>query len=189
MNFLSKLSLRNSILLVNAILLCAVAAIIFLVIIPSTEEISKMKQNIMKERIDLEQKYEKGLSLKKLSENLKTIEPRMLALNQTFISANRELEFITALEGIAAKNGVSQKISLGKPAATGDKPYKKTPLNIQIQGSYRNAASYLRDLERSNYYINIKSIEMASAGYVQPNSINDGGGGVGATILAETYWR
>jgi Tfp pilus assembly protein PilO len=190
----NKISLKYKILTINCLLLLGLFCVIYFIILPSLKEINRIKTSINQERIDLEEKYQKSQGLKKLTTNLKTIEGKVEHIDQVFISENRELEFITALEQIADKNNVTQKITLGKvQAVTVDKFYKKFPLQIQAQGTYINLIDYLQDLETLTYYINIKSIELSGGGggIARPNSADgsDSDVKISANIIADSYWR
>lgn len=192
MEYLKKLTLKKKLFIINGILLAAVGAIIYFVVVPSLKEIKRMQADIEAQRTDLEEKYQKGQSLKKLTESLEAIEPKLERLDQVFINQNRELEFITALEDIAGKQGVDQKITLGKIQPAKNKDYQKMPITISAGGRYADLIRYLLALESSNYYINISSIEIAGGGPRQPNSVADGAaqdGQLGLAIQAETYWK
>jgi len=193
MNFLNTISLKYKILAVNCGLLLVLIGGIYLIVLPSLEEINRIKNDIYQERLDLEQKYQRSQSLKKLSANLKSIESKIENIDQVFISQNRELEFITALEQTAEKNQIAQKILLGKAqTAIGDKFYKKIPLQIQAQGNFVDLIQYLQGLETLNYYINIKSIELSGGGGAQRPQFSvetNSNRQVNASIVADSYWK
>jgi len=193
MNFLNNISLKYKILAVNCGLLLVLISGIYLIVLPSLEEINRIKDDIYQERLDLEQKYQRSQSLKKLSTNLKSIEGKIENIDQVFISQNRELEFITALEQTAEKNQIAQKILLGKAqTAVGDKFYKKIPLQIQAQGNFVDLIQYLQGLETLNYYINIKSIELSGSGGAQRPQFSvetNSNRQINANIVADSYWK
>jgi Tfp pilus assembly protein PilO len=150
-----------------------------------------MQSEIDAQKIDLEEKYMKGQSLKKLTESLKIIEPRLEQLDLVFINQNRELEFITALERIAADHKVSQRINLAPPQQLPGKQLKTSLLQLSVNGVYSDLFDYLSDLESLNYYINIASIDFVSGATPAPNSIDDGsaGGQVGMNVAAAIFWK
>lgn len=193
MTFFNNLNLKYKILAFNAGVLVFIFCVIKFVVLPSINQIERIKTDIYQNQLDLEQKYQRSQSLKKLSANLKSIEGKIESIDQVFISQNRELEFITALEQISEKENVSQKIILGKAqSAVGDKFYKKIPLQIQAQGNYLDILRYLQGLETLNYYINIKSIDLSASGIGQRPEITVGnnlGGKVSINISADSYWR
>ena len=193
MTFLKNFNLKYKILAVNGGLLLALICGVYFIILPSLNDIDRIKNDIFLTRLDLEQKYKRSRNLKKLSTNLKSIEGRIENIDQVFISQNRELEFITALERTAEEKNIVQKILLGKAtAAGGDKFYNKIPLKIQAQGNFVDLIRYLQGLETLNYYINVKSIDLTSNRGAERQSftaIQDSGGQVSANIVADSYWR
>ena len=69
-NFI-KLNLKNRIIANIIIVLFFMSAIAYLIILPTLSDIKGMESEIEAQRVDLEKKYIKGQSLKKLAENLK----------------------------------------------------------------------------------------------------------------------
>jgi Tfp pilus assembly protein PilO len=120
-------------------------------------------QNIENQRVDLEIKYIRGQSLKKLTKNIRTIEPQMDKLGSIFIKEGEELNFITTLENLANANNIDQKINLEIDKKTIIKGLKKIPVKISSSGSFKNILNYLSGLEKLDYYINIGSISLSSS--------------------------
>lgn len=172
-----------------------ILSLIYFIVIPTIKEIKTMGDSIEAQREDLENKYIKGQSLKKLTENLNKIEPKLELLNQIFINKNRELEFITSLENKANKNQISQKINLGNPEKTENKNFQKTNLQLFTKGGFIKQLQYLKDLEQLNYYINIKLLELSPAAGGEPVKTNSQGLPTAETnnlnmyIEANTYWN
>lgn len=187
---IKKLSLKKKIMIANAVLLTMAAAIIYLVIWPSIADIKRMRDDIHGQMVDLEDKYQKGQSMKKMNENLKIIEPKLEKLDQIFISKNREVEFVTAMEDLAGRIGVEQRLNLGAAQQARDKAYQKMPITIGLSGSFTQLINYLAELESLSYYINISAIDLASGGSRRNAVTNDGGGNlVSMNISAFTYWK
>jgi Tfp pilus assembly protein PilO len=167
-----------------------IGSIIYFIVLPTIKDIEKMRNEIEMQRVDLEMKYIKGQSLKKLSENLKTIEPQLAKLDKIFIDQDQVLEFVTTLEEIANINGIDQKINLMPEKSVKKNRYKKIPLQIFASGNFFKQLNYLMDLETLNYYININSIEL-TAGAVRSaaKEEQDMERDVNMLIFADTYWR
>lgn len=177
----AKINLKKKIIIiVAAILIIIVAATVFL-IMPAIKNIKEIGENIKSRRLDAEEKYLKGRSLKALSNNLKKIEPEINNLDKIFIEQSQALELVTALEKIAEKNNVSQKINLATNQKVDYSDYQKMPLQILTHGNFINQLNYLINMENLNYYINIKILELASSGA--------GSGDVSMLIFADTYWK
>jgi len=188
-----KLNLKNKIAASVGCFLLVIFGLLYFIIIPTIADIKSMSGEIEEQRIDLEKKYIKGQSLKKLSDNLKSIELKLDLLNQLFINKNRELEFITTLENRASLNRLNQKINLSSPQVADNQDFQKADLQLLLTGKFTRLLKYLLDLESLGYYTNIKSLELSPArsqeavsdeAAAPDNLIN-----VTMFINADTYWR
>ncbi len=186
-NTLLKFNLKKKIYLSLLVFLIIILILIIFIVVPTIRDIKNMSNKIEEQRLDLEKKYIKGQSLKQLAENLEKIEPELVKLNQIFINQNRELEFITTLEEIAAKNNINQKINLGAVSAAENQNFKKSTLQLYTSGSFTDQMNYLLSLEALNYYININSIDLNPSG-ITPNG-QSASGGINMLINAETFWQ
>lgn len=187
--YFSNINLQKKLIIINALLLLLVGTIVFFIIIPSVREIKNMRDDIERERIDLEDKYIKGQSLKKLSDNLNIIEPQLDKLDRVFINQNRELEFITTLESAASANGVAQKINLEVASGADRGIFKKIPLQLFTQGPFLKQMKYLSDLESLNYYINVYSLELSAAQPLAEAAEPDERGNINMFLTADTFWK
>jgi len=179
MNFnnFKKATIKQKIALFFFIFLLAELTITYTVLIPTIKAIIEKKELILMQKIELEEKISREKNMAKLSEKLKIIKPQIEIIENTFINKNRELEFITTLEGIALKNNVIQKLNL-KTANNLEKNYIKIPLNINVQGAHDNILNYMVDLENYKYYININSLQFS---FAQDN--------YSLSISADSYWK
>jgi len=185
-----KLGLKNKITVSLIGFFLVILSLIYFIVIPTIKEIRVMGDAIEVQREDLEKKYIKGQSLKRLTENLNKIEPKLELLNQIFINKNRELEFITSLENKAGKNQINQKINLSAPQKAENQNFQKTDLQISTKGVFNKQLQYLMDLESLGYYINVKLLELSLA--------DDNGKAASSTpektnlnmyLGADTYWN
>lgn len=165
-----------------------VAVLLLFVVMPAINDISAMSNDIEARRIDLEEKYLRGQSLKKMMENLKNIDARIGNLDQIFIEKSDILGFITSLEETASANNITQKINLSIEKDAKQNGYSKIPLQISVEGKFNNQFNYLLDIERSKYYINISSLEISSSP-VQPQIEPEENKKTRAVIFADTYWQ
>ncbi len=189
-NISKKIGLRKKIIIIIILLPSTIAGIIYFVVISSINDIKRFKDEIETQRIDLEIKYKKGQSLKKLSEDLKTVKPLISELDKIFINEDNVLGFITTLEKIAGDNRISQNINLLSSKSFAKNGYKKTPLQITTSGEFIGQLNYLIDLEALDYYININSLELTSSD--SPSSVpggQAGGKNINMLIFADTYWK
>jgi Tfp pilus assembly protein PilO len=175
-----KNSLKKKIIFSASILGAALAATIFFIIKPAISEILKIGGEIEMQREDLEKKYQRGQSLKKLTEDLKIIEPQLERLDQIFIKRDESLKIITSLEEIAESSGVGQKINLNTQGAKIN-DYQKIPIQIFSRGNFFNQTKYLTALENLNTYININILEFNGN---SPNLEE-----LSMLIFGDTYWK
>jgi len=186
---LIKLDLRKRITLSVVGFFIFIFAVVYFVIFPSIRDIKNIKNEIESQRLELERRYVKGQSLRKMKEKLERAQEKIHVLDQVFIGQDAGLEFITALEGAAGKNGVNQKINLLSQAPVDNGFYKIVPLQLSSQGEISRQMSYLVSLETLNYYVNIKSLELSSGSRFAPTGEAESAANVNLFVVADTYWR
>lgn len=179
-NFYKNFKLKNKIILLNIVIAVIIVFVLYFIIIPNVEIIKKIQFDIQSQLIELENKYKKSQSLRQVSDNLKQIEPQISLLDQVYIKQDQELLFITALEDLATKNHITQKLNLGNVKV--NTTPQKSILQINTQGNFVDQIGYLRGLESLNYYINIKTIE------IYKNS-TDNQESTSMTLVVDTYWQ
>ena len=184
-----KITLRKKIIISAVLLPLIMVGIMLFAVFPTINDIQKIRKAIEAQRIDLEVKYERGQSLKKLSENLKIIEPQLSELEEIFISEDEVLEFITTLEEIAGNNDITQTINLISSKSSAKNGHKKIPLRITASGDFVGQLNYLTELESLNYYINIKSLELTSVSRSSAPKTETKSSHINMIIDADTYWR
>jgi Tfp pilus assembly protein PilO len=180
----NKLNTTQNIFIVLAIFFISILLIIYLLIFPSINNIKNLRISIVNQKIDEATRISKEKNMDRLNEKLKKIEPELEQVKNIFLVRDRELEFITALEGIADKDNISQKINLNTDTATNLQQIKKIPITITITGTFQNFIKYLNDLENLRYYININTVNLAST-----QNMSSGAETVTAQISALTYWQ
>lgn len=182
-----KLGLKEKIILINLVLLGISGGLIYFLILPNINDISKIKNEIDAQLIDLEVKYQRGQSIKKLNTNLKKIEPEMATLDQAFIKESEQINFITSLEELATKHNLKQKLTMGK-AQKSSNSFKKIPLQISLEGSYLSMLSYLHSLEILDNYINISALEISStSANIDENGMSKNN--LLMNLAVDTYWQ
>ena len=133
-----------------------------------------------------------------LSAKVKKIEPFADRLADVYINQNRELEFITTLEGIASENNISQSLNLNLDNSNPTSGYNTVPLTINASGAYNDLLAYLISLETMKYYINVTSWQFLSSGTVSsgPPALDANEQNPPRTtpiytlrLAANTYWR
>src|SRR3989338_6353413 len=168
--------IRQRIGIIFAIVAILLIGVVVFIIWPTITDIRQISQSVYLERVDLEKKYLRGQLLRKTIEDFEKIKPQQEKLAAAFIKEGEELEFITALERVAAANGLSQVIKL---QPTQDKTlekkfYSPLPLTLNATGSFLNTLKYLSDLQNLKYYFNVSAITFSnqSANRNNPEIIN-----------------
>lgn len=163
MNFsnLNKINYKHKLVINTSIFIAACFLLSYFLLISSIDEINTLKKDIISQKVELEKNKSRDKNVDKLSEDIKKIEPEIGLLNQVFIDSNKELEFITVLEGIADKNRVMQTININKEKTTKLSLYAKTPITVNVEGNYPDLIAYLKEVETLKIYINIKSLSMS----------------------------
>lgn len=141
-----------------------IGGVIYGIILPTLQDIQKINDGVLAERIDLEKKYLRGQLLKTTIENFKKIKPQEDKLDQIYIGQNEELRFITALEDIANRNGLEQDIKLAGEIKSDTANYEPLALEIITEGGYIGILQYLKDIERLTFYFNISNITVNTTG-------------------------
>jgi len=187
-----KINLKNKIIAMPIGFVLIIFGLIYFIVAPTIVDIKTVGGEIEEQRIDLEKKYNNGISLRQLTENLKIIEPKLSLLDKIFINKNRELEFITTIENEANEARVSQKINLISPETTEKKEFQKNNLQLLTKGGFNEQLKYLMNLESLSYYINVKSLELSPADSNKEAEINNQeltSNRLNMLINADTYWK
>ncbi len=198
LNKLKNLNFKKKISYLGLIFLAASLLIVYLALIPALDAIKIKRAEIVTQKIELEQKLNKEKNMASLSTKVKKVEPFVDKLMNVYINQNRELEFITTLEGIASENNISQSLNLNLDNSNQTSSYNIVPLEISASGTYNNLLAYLIALETMNYYINVTSWQFSSSKTVTSGSsvLNAGkqspspsGEHYTLRLAANTYWR
>jgi Tfp pilus assembly protein PilO len=188
LEFYSSISYGKKIALSAAFSFLIIGVISYFLIIPAIDNIKLIKSEIEAMRIELEKNYLKGKSLKVTTEDLKTVEPQLEKLKNIFIKKEDGLEFVTELEKTAQNNHLEQKINLSSEEKDLSGICKKIPLQLSTNGNFTAQMKYLTDLESLNYYINLKTIELSSAGTIVKET-GEKESQINLQLIADTYWQ
>ena len=154
-NKLKNLSFKKKFSYLGLIFLGASLLIVYFVLTPTLNKIKTKRAEIVTQKIELEQKLTKEKNMASLSAKVRKIEPFVDRLAEVYINQNRELEFITTLEGIASANNISQSLNLSLDNSNPASGYSTVPLTINASGTYNDLLAYLISLETIKYYINV----------------------------------
>ncbi|MFH1112119.1 MAG: hypothetical protein V1712_03585 [Patescibacteria group bacterium] len=174
--------------LVSAIgIVAIVVGLLLLVIIPSINRIKDLSSQIFSQRIELEEIYLRGQSLKQTLTQYQQIKPTISVLNNAYILEGHELELITTLENLSEKNNIPLNIKLTSTIPVG-KSVKILPLQLTLSSNFINSMNYLIGLENLDYYINITSIRM-SANLNNPLENLNHNSNLTTLLLANAYYK
>lgn len=197
-----KFKLNNAIIAVLLGLGCIL--IITLIIVPSIRDILNLAQKIESQRVELESMYQRGRSLKKTHTDYESIKDKLPKIKNILLRPGEELGFITSLEELASQNNVEQKITIDTESLKKTGGYSTMVVHLDLLGKYKDILGYIIDLEKLDYYLNFKQINIANENArlfnTKPGlpenpvlSIQSQGGGsdnkIKVNIVALSYWR
>lgn len=121
--------------------------IVGLLIYPRYRAISKINSEITEMRTQLELKYEKTKRLHRSKINLSSAQALVNQYNDLFLKKGEELKLIVALEALAEKYQLSQKISLSPSPRAVTPKLSAFDLSVSVTGDFSNLLNYFDDLE------------------------------------------
>lgn len=154
-------TLYKIILNIGAFSLLAIA-IYFGIILPTVHYIDKINKDTYNLRIYLEKRYEGIARLRLTMRNFDEIKNSVNSFGDYIFKTDNEdeLKLITALEEIAGKNNIKQKIKYASPNGESGKLLN---FSLESSGSYANVARYISDLERMKFFLHIEQLQMTPA--------------------------
>ncbi|MBI5133957.1 MAG: hypothetical protein HZA81_01030 [Candidatus Taylorbacteria bacterium] len=103
-----------------------------------------------------------------LTEQYRRIKGKDALIESALIYSSNTLEFVTALESVAAKNNVSMAVRFETPSELGieigNPPHSLSEINfsLSLQGNVFTVLGFLKDVERLPYFTKIRSIALSS---------------------------
>lgn len=139
-------------------------------------DILDLNQQIYQKRLELETKYQQGMSLKKTNVEIEQSKDRLDKIGKIIINTENTLEFINDIEKTAEANNLKHTIKL----PDFEKPKTPTPITVQLTltGSYVNALRFVETLQSKPYYINIYRL-----------NFNQQSAELVTSIEANMYWQ
>lgn len=121
--------------------------IVGLLIYPRYLAITKINSEITDLRTQLELKYEKTKRLHKSQINLASAQALVSQQDNLFLKKGEELKLIVALEGLAEKYKLNQKINLSPTPRTVKPKLSAFELSVSVAGDFSSLKGYFYDLE------------------------------------------
>ena len=169
-----------------------IALIVIFIIYPAANDIRLARLEITKQKNQLQAQQAKEHTLKEVLASYRQHESKLEFLNRIVMPKNRELEFITVLEDVAARHNLRQKIDIGNYQTLPGNNFSRMPLQLQLEGNFIDELAYLQELERLPVYINIKNLNFTAVGVpatpvTAEQSSTDHA--VALAIVADTFWQ
>jgi hypothetical protein len=189
------LSLHPRPLILTALTAFVAAVIIVVIILPTLHDIRTLNERIRSHRKGLEILYRQGQNLRSSVEEYEKVKQDTPLITSSVLMLGEELQFITALEDIAARHAVQQIINLDTSQTSPSSPnlnssYRRVVLRLDLQGTAPQLLAMLHDLESLPAYINILNLSFSSNLQSVPlNPAESTHPLISASITAATYWR
>ena len=116
--------------------------------LPTFREIGRLSDEIIRAHSELEAQYLNRRNLLSSGEKVVTVRQSMREIAVQFLPAGRELDFITAVEGVAARHGVEERIVLTPGGGPRGAEELQVGFDITLNGSTPAVLRTLLDLER-----------------------------------------
>ncbi|GEM_PF-2063491 len=124
------------------------AALALLLFLPTMQEIGTLSREIVLAHSELEAQYLNRKNLLSSGEKARDVRETMRALGAQFLPDGRELDFITAVEKLAAENGVEERILLTVNAGGKGADELRLGFDITLNGPSPAVLQTVIDLER-----------------------------------------
>lgn len=156
---------------------CFVAGFLILmaafVIYPAFAKIIAIKQEINREKIQLEKKLSIGLNAKNIKEELQAVEGSLAVLDTTLLNKDQELDILTFLENSAAKNKLTvKKLQPDFNRKVVSPGIEKINLALDVSGNFNDLLRFLSDLDSSGFYLTTDELNLYSDKGVAGLSLN-----------------
>ena len=146
----------------------AVAAAAFFLILPSLREIRGLAGKIIDAQTELEAQYANRRQLLSGLEKIREVRESMNRLSAQFVPAKQELAFITAIEEIAVRRGVVERLRLSPAAGKPPVEELKEAFELNFDGPFPAVFAALVDVERLPALLIVDSLAIRSSKAERP---------------------
>jgi hypothetical protein len=136
------------------VVLLTVAGLLFaagvagFLLLPTLREVGRLSQEIVTAHAELEAQYLNRKNLLSSGDKAKEAHETLRALATQFLPAGRELDFITAVEAVAARRGVEERIQLTVHEGGRGADELRVGFDITLTGPSPAVLQAIVDLER-----------------------------------------
>lgn len=136
--------------------LVTILAIAFLLIVPTFRASRDLATDIRQAQAELDAQYRNRRQLLQSIQQIAALREALDALSVQYLEPGKELSFITAVEELAAKRGVDQRIRLTTP----EDPASGAPVgfDIALEGPFRHALLAVMDIERLPFVPDVQQL-------------------------------
>lgn len=171
---------RQKIIITTSLTALTILALTAFITWPSIREIRRLNNEIDAQRLELEELYYKGQSLKETLEAYNKVKPTIGSLDRVYVERGQELSVITTLEQVADTTNVKQTIKTNET----DKSTKTMPLQLELMGDLAHIIRYLGGIEALDLYVNIDTIRLGSTGRVVAKDV-----GLSTLIIGNAFYK
>ncbi|MBI4135344.1 type 4a pilus biogenesis protein PilO [Candidatus Uhrbacteria bacterium] len=130
-----------------------------LIIWPAIHGIRELNEEITKERQRIQTTIQRALSLRELNAQLEAIKKGLPELQEMLIARGKEIDLFNTIEADSRALELTETLRLSETTATSES-IKKIPIQIELNGSFKNTLKFLENLEKNNVLIPIDKINM-----------------------------
>ncbi len=131
-----------------------------------SQQITRLSEDVLKNRYlasALEKRTELFASIKRDAELVGTND---VLIERAFIPSDNILEFVSTLESLALKNGVTQSFNFGNPmpsTISAPFPLAMVTYSNSLNGDLKAFSSYLKEFEQLHYFTKIESLSITAS--------------------------
>jgi hypothetical protein len=129
------------------------AGVVAVLFLPTFREVRRLSDEIIRAHSELEAQYLNRRNLLSSSDKVVTVRETMRDLATQFLPEGRELDFITAVEAIASRNGVEERLLLSVNDAARGGDELKVGFDLTLNGPSRAVLQTIVDVERMPYLL------------------------------------
>jgi uncharacterized protein YpmS len=158
---------KNLLLLISRHVLIAFSVILlcFICVIILSREIEEIADSVTKNRKLASALEERTALLTQLSRDAQTIGTNESLIVRAFVPSDNVIEFISALESMALKNGVSQTFKFNSPSpSTIASPFPLSTISYSntLTINLPTLIQYMKDLENLPFFTKVESLHITS---------------------------
>lgn len=170
---------KQKIYLTLIVLVMAIIGLLFLLICPLVNRVKRLSAELEEENgIVSSYKAKSGDYLRQLQDEYTNLELKISEIDNSFVVSERAIDFILAVERVAALTGNYQEIKeISSPASPVGGPEEENILSFQVflWGSFPNLIRFLAQLENMSYFVDNNSLQVTRIGTKDLKALSERG--------------